>query len=202
MLGMGPVAAPHEPVGRVGVQQQPGGFTAGPRTVRRRPVAIGRRQLDPDLAAVGLAQQIGEAGVGDAQGRVRAAEVVDDHAAAGGQQGRHDSGQAARLQMHFHMPAQRVDVRQQFLPGGLVQRGQGQADQVEPDAGHAGLGQRQQIRRRDVGRHHGDPRSRPAARSAATRWLLSVPRKLGCTSTPRATPCASSKARYCVSVAS
>ena len=31
------------------------------------------------------------------------------------------------------------------------------------------------------------PRSRPAAaRSAATRWLLSVPRKLGCTSTPRA----------------
>ena len=55
------------------------------------------------------------------------------------------------------MPAQRVDVRQQFLPGGLVQRGQGQADQVEPDAGHAGLGQRQQIRRRDVGRHHGDP---------------------------------------------
>ena len=67
MLGMGPVAAPHESVGRVGVQQQPGGFTAGPRTVRRRPVAIGRRQLDPDLAAVGLAQQIGEAGVGDAR---------------------------------------------------------------------------------------------------------------------------------------
>lgn len=167
MLGVGPVAAPHQVGGRVGVQQLPRGLAARRGTGGAGPVAVGGRQLDPDAAAASLPQQILETGVGDAKCRVGTAEVVDHHAAAGLQQGRHDIGQARRLHMDLDMPAERVDAVEQVAPGGRRQAGQVQPDQVQADADHAGLGQGAQPGVVDGGIHHrhaAQPRRRGAQR--------------------------------------
>lgn len=167
MLGMGPVAAPHQVGLRVGVQQLPRGLAARRDTGGTGPVAVGGRQLDPDAAAAGLPQQVLEAGVGDALRRIGAAEVVDHHAAAGLQQGRHDIGQARGLHVDLDVPAERVDALEQVAPGGRRQVGQVQADQVQADADHAGRGQGLQPGVVDGGVHHRhatQPRRRGAQR--------------------------------------
>ncbi|MNV85072.1 hypothetical protein D3C71_1789940 [compost metagenome] len=85
MFGVGPVTAPHQAFGRVGLKQKLGGLPAGCGAVRTRPVAVGRGQLHPNLAAAGVLQQVGKAGVGHTQRRIGAAEMVDHHSATGRQ---------------------------------------------------------------------------------------------------------------------
>ncbi|MNT89608.1 hypothetical protein D3C72_2303680 [compost metagenome] len=68
--------------------------------------------------------------------------MVDHHAATRRQQRGQDLGQTRGLQMDFHMPAQRIHAGQQGLPRGGVQRGGGQANQIQADTHHAGVGQR------------------------------------------------------------
>ncbi len=82
--------------------------------------------------------------------------MVHHHAALRGQQRRQDVRQARGRQMHFDVPAQRIDARQQRAPAGQAQVRHGQPDQVQPDADHARLGQRQQMFGGDAGRHHRD----------------------------------------------
>ena len=122
---------------------------------RRRPASCGRGgQLHPHASAFRLPQQEVEAGVGRAQRGIGPAEMVDHHAASGRQQGRKQARQPGGGQMQLHVPAQRVHVGQQGLPLGRLDLRQGQADQVQPDAGHAGLGHGLQGLRGGARRHH------------------------------------------------
>ncbi|KAG1372493.1 hypothetical protein G6F60_015598 [Rhizopus arrhizus] len=77
--------------------------------------------------------------------------MVDDHAASGSQQGGQDVRQASRLDMDFDVPAQRIHASQQGLPARGGKLGHGQADQIQADAHHAGVGQGLQFAVGDAG---------------------------------------------------
>ncbi len=81
--------------------------------------------------------------------------MVDHDAAAGRQQGRQHAVQARGLQVHFNVPVQGIDAGQQHLPRRRLQRGRVQAEKVQTDADHAGVGQGLQFGFAGVLRHDG-----------------------------------------------